>query len=121
MVKWDEFEHIHVIKKLKNIIGSWWNVDVIFTNDMGQPTTSDFEKLTAHNPITPDLFKQEQLTKSFQETVAACVDELKLTSNRYSVKRWEMVGFDLIVFPIIIENDFYGGCCCFRLLKGQRR
>lgn len=119
MVKWDEFEHIHVIKKLKNIVGSWWNVDVLFTNDMGQPTASDFEKLTAHNPITPGLFKQEQLTKTFQETVAACIDELKLTSNRYSVKRWDAVGFDLIVFPIIIENDFMGTVVASGFLKDK--
>ncbi len=117
MVKWDEFEHIHVIKKLKNIVGSWWNVDVFFTNEMGQPTVSDFEKLTSYNPITPSLFQKEALSQSFQETVSKCIDDLKLTDNRYSVKKWEAVGFDLIVFPIVIENDFMGTVVASGFLK----
>ena len=33
MINWDEFEHIHVIKKLRHILSSWWNVDVIFTDE----------------------------------------------------------------------------------------
>ncbi len=119
MVKWDEFEHIHVIKKLKNIVGSWWNVDILFTNDAGHPTVADFDKLTSHNPITPKLFKKEELVSSFKETVAACIDELKLTSNRYSVKKWDSVGFDLIVFPIIIENDFMGTVVATGFLKDK--
>ncbi|MGH1467494.1 MAG: sigma-54 interaction domain-containing protein [Bdellovibrionales bacterium] len=117
MVKWDEFEHIHVIKKLKNIVGSWWNVDVFFTNEMGQLTISDFEKLTAHNPITPSLFQKEALSQSFQETVSKCIDDLKLTDNRYSVRKWDAVGFDLIVFPIVIENDFMGTVVASGFLK----
>ena len=32
MINWDEFEHIHVIKKLKQILNSWWNIDVVFTD-----------------------------------------------------------------------------------------
>jgi two-component system, NtrC family, response regulator HupR/HoxA len=35
MINWDEFEHIHVIKKLKHILGAWWNVDTVFTDDRG--------------------------------------------------------------------------------------
>ena len=35
MIRWDDFEHIHVIKKLKHILGSWWNIDVMFTEENG--------------------------------------------------------------------------------------
>ncbi len=119
MVKWNEFEHIHVIKKLKNIVGSWWNVDILFTNEMGQPTVSDFEKLTSYNPLTPSLFKKEELSKSFQETVSQCIDDLKLTDNRYSVRKWEALGFDVIVFPIVIENDFMGTVVATGFLKDK--
>jgi two-component system response regulator HupR/HoxA len=36
MINWDEFEHIHVIKKLKEILNAWWNIDVIFTDERGK-------------------------------------------------------------------------------------
>ena len=35
MINWSEFEHIHVIKKLKQILKSWWNIDVLFTDERG--------------------------------------------------------------------------------------
>jgi hypothetical protein len=28
MIKWEEFEHIHVIKRLREVLGSWFHVDV---------------------------------------------------------------------------------------------
>jgi len=119
MVKWDEFEHIHVIRKLKNIVGSWWNVDVMFTDEMGRPTVSDFEKLSSYNPLHPELFKNPEVVKSFEENVLKCIDDLKMTDNRYNVKRWESVGFDIIVFPIVIENDFMGTVVATGFLKDQ--
>ena len=33
MINWDEFEHIHVIQKLKSIISQWWNIETVFTDD----------------------------------------------------------------------------------------
>jgi hypothetical protein len=35
MINWDEFEHIHVIRKLKEVISRWWNIDVFFGDDRG--------------------------------------------------------------------------------------
>ena len=35
MINWDEFEHIHVIKKLKHILSAWWNIDVVYTDERG--------------------------------------------------------------------------------------
>ena len=36
MINWNEFEHIHVIKKLKQILNSWWNIDLVFTDERGE-------------------------------------------------------------------------------------
>jgi len=35
MINWDEFEHIHVIRKLKEVIARWFSVDVLFADDRG--------------------------------------------------------------------------------------
>ncbi len=121
MIQWDEFEHIHVIKKLRSIIGSWWNVDIFFTDESGNPVFSDFDKATAYNPVTPSFFKKKDLTDSFKEVVLRCIDDLKLTDNKYNVKRWTDIGFDLIVFPIIIENDFMGTVVASGFLKDSSK
>lgn len=121
MLKWDEFEHIHVIRKLKNIVGSWWNVDILFTDEMGRPTVSDLDSVTAFNPLTPKALKHDDLSVSFTQAVLRSIDELKLTDKRYSVQKWEAVGYDLISFPIVIENDFMGTVVATGFVKDETK
>jgi two-component system, NtrC family, response regulator HupR/HoxA len=58
MINWDEFEHIHVIRKLKQIIGSWWHIDVVFTDDKGRLRgVPDLAKIT--NPAVKTFLSKE--------------------------------------------------------------
>lgn len=108
MINWDEFEHIHVIKKLKQILGAWWNIDVIFTDERGQIRGFDNEKMPFSNPAVAHLMAKEVAQQSIAELVVKSIDDLRVSNNRYSLRRWDMAGFDVGVFPILIENDFVG-------------
>ena len=50
MINWDEFEHIHVIKKLKQILSSWWNIDIVFTDERGHLRGMDPKSNRLSNP-----------------------------------------------------------------------
>jgi transcriptional regulator with PAS, ATPase and Fis domain len=119
MMNWDEFEHIHVIKKLKNIVGQWFNVDIIFTDEMGNPTFSDVDKLTSFNPMTTHVFANADSVNDFRNIVSSAIDDLKITDKRYTVKHWEKLGTDLVSFPIVIENDFIGTVVAFGFIKDK--
>lgn len=108
MINWDEFEHIHVIKKLKQILGSWWNIDVVFTDERGLLKGFDNEKITFSNPAVSHLINKEVGQQSIAEMVTKSIDDLRVSSNRYTIKKWEMAGFDVGIFPILIDNDFVG-------------
>jgi transcriptional regulator with GAF, ATPase, and Fis domain len=108
MINWDEFEHIHVIKKLKQILGAWWNIDVIFTDERGQLKGFDNEKNVFCNPVVGHLINKEVGLQSVAEMVTKTIDDLRTSNNRYSLKKWDMAGFDVGVFPILIDNDFVG-------------
>ena len=120
MMNWDEFEHIHVIKKLKNIVGKWWNVDIIFTDEMGNPTFSDVNKLTSFNPMTAHVFANSECLSDFKSIISSSVDDLKITDRRYTVKNWKKLGTDLVSFPIVIENDFIGTVVAFGFVKSKQ-
>jgi hypothetical protein len=34
-VRWEDFDKMHVIRKLKEIIGKWWSVQINFTDKKG--------------------------------------------------------------------------------------
>src|SRR4051812_4169503 len=36
MINWDELRHIHVIRKLQEILGSWFFTDIFFVDEKGQ-------------------------------------------------------------------------------------
>lgn len=108
MINWDEFDHIHVIKKLKQILASWWNIDVVFTDDRGQIRAFDRAKTHFANPGVGFLTNKDSALESLAQLVTKSIDDLRLSENRYSIRRWDLAAFDVAIVPIMIENDLMG-------------
>ena len=119
MINWDEFEHIHVIKKLKHILSAWWNIDVVFTDERGHLKGYDRAKTTLVNPGCAAYLAKDTACDNLAEMVVKTIDDLRLSENRYSVRKWDMTGFDVAVFPISIDNDFMGCVVATGFLKDQ--
>lgn len=107
-INWDEFEHIHVIKKLRQILSSWWNVDVIFTDERGMIKGLDGSRASFANPAVNFLVSKDAAQQNISDIVTRTIDDLRMSDNRYALKKWDMAGWDVGVFPIMIENDFMG-------------
>ena len=107
MINWDDFEHIHVIDKLRLILNSWWNIDLLFTDDKGQ-VKGFTGKAQCKNPATGFLMQKETCRTNLSELVTKAVDDLRNSENRFSIRKWDMVGYDVGVFPLMIENDYMG-------------
>ncbi len=108
MINWDEFEHIHVIKRLRHILSSWWSVDVVFTDERGQLKGFDGSKATYTNSGVGFVFGKEAAQQNLAEFVMKTIDDLRMSDNKFAIKKWDMTGWDIGVFPIMIENDFMG-------------
>lgn len=35
-IQWEDFERIHVVKKIREVIGSWFSVDILLVDDQGK-------------------------------------------------------------------------------------
>lgn len=119
MINWDEFEHIHVIRKLKQILSAWWSIDVVFTDERGHLRGFDQSKTTLANPGVAAYLRKEAALDNLAELVTKTIDDLRLSENRYGIRKWDMTGFDIAVFPIMIENDFMGTVIAMGFLKDQ--
>jgi len=108
MINWDEFEHIHVIKRLRHILASWWNVDVVFTDERGHLKGFDGSKATYSNPGVGFVFSKEAAQQNLAEFVMKTIDDLRMSDNKFALKKWDMTGWEIGIFPIMIENDFMG-------------
>jgi two-component system response regulator HupR/HoxA len=119
MINWDEFEHIHVIKKLKHILTAWWNIDLVFTDERGHIKGFDRSKANFISPGVASYIARDSALDNLAELVTKTIDDLRLSENRYSIRRWDMTGFDVAIFPIMIENDFMGCVVAMGFLKEQ--
>lgn len=108
MINWDEFEHIHVIKKLRHILSSWWNVDVVFTDERGLIKGFDATRSVWANPTTGNLMNKEATQTNLADFILKTIEDLRMSDNRFALKKWDLAGYDVGVFPITIENDFMG-------------
>ncbi|MFN8846437.1 MAG: sigma-54 interaction domain-containing protein, partial [Bdellovibrionales bacterium] len=117
MINWDEFEHIHVIKKLKQILNSWWNIDVIFTDERGQLKGFEGGRNAFCNSAVGFFCSKESAQTSIGELVTKTIDDLRVSQNKYAIKKWDLTGFDVGVFPIMIENDMVGTVVAMGFLK----
>ena len=108
MINWDEFEHIHVIRKLKQILNAWWNIDTIFTDESGRLRGFDIEKTKLINPAVATLLKKEAALENLSGMVAKAIDDMRMSDSKYVVRKWDMAGFDIAIVPIMIENDLMG-------------
>ena len=109
MINWNDFEHIHVIKKLKHVLHSWWSVDILFTDERGQLKGLDSDKVQFANPAVNFLIHKDATKASLAELVATTVNELRSSHQRFVFKKWDAVGFDLC----ILDNSLSKCFCVF--------
>ncbi|MEZ4752030.1 MAG: sigma 54-interacting transcriptional regulator [Bdellovibrionota bacterium] len=117
MINWDEFEHIHVIRKLKQIIGRWWNVDVFFADDRGNlKVIQKGVQADLKNSVCGLILQRDEGYDKLVEFARDAVTELRKTQER-GVTRDFLPHLNAALFPIVIDNDFMGAVISVGYLK----
>lgn len=117
MINWDEFEHIHVIRKLKEVISKWFSIDVFFADDRGN--LKIFEKGSKKelsNHLLQLLMKRDDGFDALSEFIRNMTMELRKSQDR-DLRKEFMPNFLASALPIIIDNDFMGAVICIGYFK----
>jgi two-component system, NtrC family, response regulator HupR/HoxA len=120
MINFDEFDHIHVIKKLKQILSSWWNVELLFTDERGNIKSFDKTNMRMKNSAVMAFLEKDAAVDNLGAEVSKLVDDLRSTENKHATRKWTMTGFDYTVCPIVIENDFVGTVIALGFVKDNQ-
>ena len=106
-IKWKDFDNLHVVRKLKEIIGKWWKVQLNFTDTKGflrgVPSGKFFNPL---NPISQAITSDDKgFSDCIQETRQTTVDAMGSKAPRiYRCKS----GFSAISVQIKAGKNFLG-------------
>ncbi len=112
MINWDEFEHIHVIRKLKEVISRWWAVDVFFGDDRGNlKIIEKGQKREFSNHIMNMMLHRDEGFEHLTEFVRNTIGELRKNQEKDMIREY-LPNLVASSFPIIIDNEFMGGVIC---------
>lgn len=117
MINWNDFEHIHVIKKLKHVLQTWWNIDIVFTDERGHLKGLDSEKVNYANPAVNYLIHKESSQENLAGVISLSIEKLRQSNGKFDLQKWDHAGFDMCVFPIIIDNDYVGSVTALGFFK----
>lgn len=108
MIKWEEFEHIHVVKRLREVLGNWFHVDILFVDDQGH--VKNFEKGQRKlwsNTLLAHTVDKAGGYEHFQSVLSKVNSSLfKADSNHIEFEY--MPGVHGVAFPIIVDNEYLG-------------
>ncbi len=81
-IKWDEFDKLHVVRRLREVIGKWWHIQINFTDKKGflrgVPSGKFFNPL---NPISQAITSDDNgFSDCVQEARKTTVDSMNLRS-----------------------------------------
>ena len=106
-LRWEEFDQMHVIKRLKQLVGKWWQVQINFTDKTGflrnVPEGRFFNPL---NPVCKEIVASQ---RGFSDCVK---DARKTTVDAMSLKSPKVFrttsGFSAIAVPIKMGREYMG-------------
>ncbi len=109
-VRWEDFDKMHVIRRLREIVGKWWNIQVNFTDQKGFLRGVPEGKF--FNPLNPIC----QAVTADDRGFAAC----KGTASKTTVSNTSSTtpklsrchaGFSALSVPIRVNSEYMG--CVF--------
>ncbi|MFM8316163.1 MAG: sigma 54-interacting transcriptional regulator, partial [Deltaproteobacteria bacterium] len=112
MINWDEFEHIHVIRKLKEVIAKWFSIDVYFADDRGNLKIIEKGGKREHaNKVMNLILQRDEGYDALSDFIRNTTNELKKTQEKGAIKEF-LPNFQGSAFPIVIDNEFMGAVVC---------
>ncbi len=115
MINWQELKHIHVIRKLEEILGQWFHTDIFYLDERGQVKNFDVNERHREfrNPISSVLFKHEKsraaVLKAFSEANEKAFQSRELHLAHIGPAHAEQ----FVVSRITVDNDFLGSVVAY--------
>lgn len=117
MINWDELKHIHVIRKLEQILAQWFYTEIFFLDERGHVKNYDplDRQREFKNPLCANLLPKEKgrewLLKSMSETSERVFQSVGAGAAKQQTVRGP-VGFEhAVVSPVTLKGEYLG--CVF--------
>ena len=109
MINWEELKHIHVIKRLQEILAGWYSTEIFFCDEKGFLKNYDFgDKRSFSNPIAHLISQKEEGYNALSQ-MAANATEAALKSKEQHLEFDASFGVSkVLVSKIVSETENLG-------------
>lgn len=115
MINWEELKHIHVIRKLEEILAQWFNTDIFFVDERGQVRNYDSldRRRDFKNSLASLFFTKEQGRQIIFKTVTEMNEKCFGAKEPHLVIDGPAGVEKIVVSRIATENEFLGTVFAF--------
>ncbi len=116
MIQWEEFEHIHVVRKIREVVGNWFQVDIVFMDDQGRIKNFDKgQKKLWSNTLLAQVATKDGGYDYLAQTLEKASSHLSRSDLRHHEFEF-LPEVWAVAFPIVVDNEYLGGitALCFR-------
>jgi transcriptional regulator with PAS, ATPase and Fis domain len=117
MIKWQEFEFIHVIKRMRHLLSQWWGIDLFFVDD--RANVRDYDPATRQsfsNRIVNLVLSKDGGAKYLHELASKLTEATLHNTSAHLTKEW-FPHLCATVVPIIIDKEFVGSVVALGYFK----
>lgn len=110
MINWEELKHIHVIRKLEEILAQWFNTDIFFVDERGQVRNYDSldRRRDFKNPLASMFFTREQGRQMVFKHVTETNEKVFNSKEPHVVVPGPTGVERVVVSKIQVDNEFLG-------------
>lgn len=121
MINWEELKHIHVIRKLEEILAQWFQTDIFFLDERGQVRNFDPADRSRDwkNPFASLLLSKEKGRQVLLKTLAE-MNERIYKSDQTHVSVIGPVGVEnILVSRITADGEFLGSVVAYSFVEKE--
>ncbi len=119
MINWEELKHIHVIRKLEEILAQWFTTDIFFVDERGQVRNFDAKRVDFKNPLSLALGNQEKGRQLLFKAIAEANEKAFKTDQTHIIVPGPIGIETILVSRISAENEFLGSVVAYSYLENE--
>ena len=103
MLKWNQYNHFHVVRNLRSLIGKWWKSDLFVMDEKGNISTLIHENYF-YNPLVKEIFNHSDLKNKLSQFL----QKKALQNPDPNFMEWPETGFNILFVPMYMGKKCIG-------------
>ncbi len=119
MINWEELKHIHVIRKLEEILAQWFNTEIFFVDERGNVRNYDplDRQREFRNPLCAMLLPKEKGRELLMKALGSANEKVYRIEKPHVVVEGPLGVESVLVSRIVVDNEFLGSVYAYCFIE----